>query len=145
MSNIKNYTSQVPAEKSISRIEKLLVEVGALNINKSYENGTLRAIIFLISVRGNTMMFKLPAKVEIVERVLKNDVKRPRPGTYERISEQAERTAWKIVLDWVEAQIAMIKLEQAEFIEVFLPYHYSPELNQTLFERLESGNFKLLQ
>lgn len=142
--NIKNYTSQVAAENSISKIERLLVKIGAKNINKSYDNGILKAIIFLIDVNNNTMTFKIPAKIDAVMKVLSGEVKRPQPGTFERIREQSERTAWKIVSDWVEIQATMILLEQAEFIEVFLPYHYNPVLDQTLFQSLKANNFKML-
>jgi hypothetical protein len=38
----------------------------------------------------------------------------------------------------------MIKLEQVEFMEVFMPYVYSLEHRQTFFERMKSNNFKQL-
>ncbi len=142
--NLKNYTSQVPADRSISRIERMLVEIGANNINKQYTDGQLKALSFLVIVNGNTLAFRLPAKVDVVQRVLWDEVKRPQSGTRQRIRGQAERTAWKIVCDWVETQTAMIKLEQAEFAEMFLPYVYSPELDQTFYERIKESDFKLL-
>lgn len=143
--NLKNYTSEVPASRSISRIEKMLVEIGAKNINKQYEDSTLRCITFLVDRRGNTYAFRLPAKVDVVERVLKTAIKRPRENTFARIAQQAERTAWKIVSDWVEVQVAMIQLEQTELEQVFLPYHYYPEDNSTLWDRVSSGDLKLLK
>lgn len=142
--NLKNYTSEVPASRSISKIETLLVSVGAQNINKQYNQGTLQSFIFLINLNTQTRLFKLPAKVDAVYKVLKDQVKRPREDTFERIRKQAERTAWKIVCDWVEIQCTMIKLEQAEIAEVFLPYLYSPDTDQTLFERVKSGSINLL-
>lgn len=144
--NLKNYTSTVDADKSIMRIERLLVSVGAHGISKQYQDGQLIAMSFLINVSQNTLAFKLPAKVKAVEKVLWRDVKRPKPdgSTKKRVQEQAERTAWKIISDWVEVQISMIQLEQAEIAEVFLPYAYNPELDSTLYQRLKENNFKQL-
>jgi hypothetical protein len=45
--NIKNYTSTVEASRSMARIEELLVEIGADNINKKYENKICTGITFL--------------------------------------------------------------------------------------------------
>lgn len=142
--NLKNYTSTVPASNSISRIEKMLVGIGAKNINKQYQNGNLYSFTFLIDVNENTMIFKLPAKVDVVFKVLWKEIKRPRAGTKEKTLLQAERTAWKLLCDWVEIQCSMIKLEQVEFMEVFLPYAFNTELNTTFYERLKSQEFKLL-
>lgn len=142
--NIKNYTSTVSASKSISKIEALLVSMGAQNINKTYKDGRLNAISFLILVNGATVPFKLPAKVDQVEEALKKSYKRLAPATLKTISEQSERTAWKICSDWVEIQATIIKLQQAEFIEVFLPYVYRIDSDQTFFEQLKSTNYKAL-
>ena len=144
--NLKNYTSSVPADKSVSRIERLLVSIGATNISKQYNDSKLVAISFLVNVNGNTMPFKLPAKVNVVEKVLKRRTLRPKSdgSTWERIAQQAERTAWKIICDWVEIQVSMIKLEQAEVIEIFLPYAYDYKNEKTFFEKLKDGNFAAL-
>jgi hypothetical protein len=142
--NIKNYTSTVPASRSVSRIEEVLVDLGAQNINKSYKDGRLSALSFLVSVNGNTIPFKLPAKVSQVEDALVKSYKRLNPSTRRSIAEQSERTAWKICSDWVEIQATVIRLQQAEFIEVFLPYVYHIEKDQTFFEKLKGSGFKQL-
>ena len=70
---------------------------------------------------------------------------RAQPQTRKKIPAQAERTAWKIVLDWVEVQLSMIELAQVEFMEVFLPYLYNGVTQQTYFETLKKqGIAKLL-
>lgn len=142
--NIKNYTSGVPAEKSISRIEKILVEMGATSVNKQYEGKKIVSITFLIAVNGNTIPFKLPAKASEVYDVLRDEIKRPRGGTLEKLMEQSERTAWKLVCEWVEIQMSMIKLKQADFIEVFLPYVYDYANNKTFYQSIKDGGFKQL-
>ena len=129
---IKNYTSTVPIERSICHIENKLVAHGAKDIMKRYDSiGRLESICFIIFVSGNNISFKLPARIDSCCEILKAEIKRPRDGTYKKVEKQAERTAWKLVSDWVDIQISMIELQQAEFLEVFLPYAYNPQ-NQPL-------------
>lgn len=142
--NLKNYTSSVPAVTSMGRIETALVKAGATDISKKYEDGICVAITFRIVENGRPLFFKLPARVESCFLVLWKEVKKPQAGTRDKTREQAERTAWKIVSDWVEIQLSMILLEQALPLQVFLPYVYDPVKDQTFFERLESQDFKLL-
>lgn len=143
---LKNYTSQVPASTSISWIEGKLARSGATQILKEIDiEGRVKGIAFMVSVNGFSMAFRLPAQVEACEKVLKSEVRRPKPDTFKRIVKQAERTAWKIVADWVDAQMAMIELSQVEFLQVFLPYMYSPSQKKTFYElSKEKGLQKLL-
>ncbi|MBK7885151.1 MAG: hypothetical protein IPJ81_16210 [Chitinophagaceae bacterium] len=142
--NLKNYTSEVPAITSMGRIEKNLVQAGATDISKNYKEGICVAIRFRMMVNNNPLFFQLPARVDACFKVLWNEIKRPVSGTETRIRQQAERTAWKIISDWVEVQISMITLEQAELLQVFLPYAYNPAKDQTFFEQLKEGGFKAL-
>lgn len=141
---IKNYTSEVPASTSMNRIEKYLVEAGATDISKKYDNGICMAITFRMMVNQVPIFFQLPAKVTACFDVLWKEVKRPKADTKNKTKQQAERTAWKIISDWVEIQLTMIKLQQAEPMEVFLPYVYNPENNETFYNRLKGNNFKQL-
>lgn len=142
--NLKNYTSEVPASRSMAKIEESLVKAGATNIMKAYENGTCSAITFRMLVNNRPIFFKLPAKVDACFNALWKEISRPRKDTRQKTTLQAERTAWKIVCDWVEVQLSMIQLEQAEPLQIFLPYVYDPEKDQTFYEKIKSGNLKLL-
>lgn len=53
--------------------------------------------------------------------------------------EQAERTAWKIVQDWVEVQMSMIQMQQAEILQVFLPYLFDGR--RTYYQALKDSNY----
>lgn len=145
---IKNYTSTVPVINSISRIEHRLAQSGATHISKSYdENKTGRPIgmIFQINVNNLPMIFKLPSKTENVFNYLIKQYKRPpTKSQLETIRAQADRTAWKILSDWIDIQVSLIELDQAEATEIFLPYAFDGRTNQTLFEKLKENNFKLL-
>ncbi|MDQ7798516.1 MAG: hypothetical protein RDU76_06195 [Candidatus Edwardsbacteria bacterium] len=150
--NLKNYTSSVPADRSISYIERSLALAGARNINKEYRPGTdqVEALMFQMEIRDGKsnrlipMIFKLPVHVEEVFKVMYQEVRRPRPETEKRIRDQSHRTAWKILHDWVSVQVTMIRLEQAAPLEIFLPYAWDPAKNKTFFQHVQDGGFKLL-
>ncbi len=142
---LKNYTSELPAWKSINKIETCLVLAGATDISKKYENGNCIAITFRICVKNqHIVFFKLPAKVAHCFNVFWNQRTQKTERQKAGVMEQAERTAWKIVCDWVEIQLSMIQLEQAEPMQIFLPYAYDPATDQTFFEKLEGSGFKQL-
>lgn len=142
--NLRNYTSEVPAEKSINNIEKILIELKASRISKEYKNGKVIAIAFSIPHGNGVMPFLLPAKVEPVKKFFLTQIKKPSHAQIANAERQAERTAWKNVKEWVDLQATMIKLEQVEFMEVFMPYIYFLEDGKTLFERMKSNDFKQL-
>lgn len=142
---LKNYTSSVPAARSIMHIENRLVEQGAKNIMKWYDSERqLKGMCFIVSVNGADMSFRIPAKVDQVEIKFKAAVRRPKEGTYGRIKAQAERTAWKLLSDWVDVQMSLIELGQVEVAEVFLPYVYDHAKDKTFYESIKDNGFKRL-
>lgn len=144
--NIKNYTSSVSAEKSILDIERILITMGARNIAKEYDGfGHVSAIMFAIPRGESTTPIKLPARVDAIKKLFLNEYKRtPTRGQIEAAEEQATRSAWKNLKEWVELQATMIKLEQVEFMEVFMPYIYSMERGKTVFELAKENSFQKL-
>lgn len=143
---LKNYTSSQSVARSISYIEAKLVQHGATQILKRYgPDSRVDSICFSINIDGNDMPFKLPAKVQECEKVLLANLSaRARPETRKKVPQQAERTAWKILQDWVEAQMAMIELSQTEIMEVFLSYLFDGQKGQTFFEQIKSKGFQKL-
>lgn len=143
---LKNYTSQVSASKSISWIENKLAQSGAKQILKEYDPiGRVEGIAFTIPINGTSMSFKLPAQIDACENVLWSAVRRSTSNTEKRIKEQSERTAWKIIADWLDAQMAMIELSQVEFLQVFMSYLYSHNQRKTFYQiAKENGIQKLL-
>lgn len=143
---IKNYTSQVPASQSIYRIEKRLVDNGATTISKFYDDkGKIEGVIFQMKVPEAPMpiTFKLPARVDRVFDRLWKEVKKPSPERKDKVKDQAERTAWKLLNDWIDIQMSLIELNQIDFTEVFLSYAYDGQ--QTYHEKLMAGGtIKLL-
>lgn len=144
--NIKNYTSTIEASKSMARIEELLVEIGATNINKQYKDKLCTGITILLydSQLQQTLAFHFKAQVDECFTVLWKEVKRPQSNTKEMLLKQASRTAWKILSDWVEIQCSMILLKQANPLQMFLPFMYDHKTNETLFDKVSTGKVKLL-
>src|SRR3972149_3728488 len=134
--NIKNYTSTVPVSKSVQNIEELFEKAGSTSISRFYENNKLAGFYFSIPIDGKPITFKVPAKPLAVKRIMEKQVKRARRGTMNLIWEQAERTAWKLLNEWVHLQLSMI--------QVFLPYAFDSSNNVTLFEKLKEVGFKQL-
>ncbi len=67
------------------------------------------------------------------------DKKVPKPL---KTKEQAARVAWRIIKDWVEAQIAIIDAGMATVTQVFLPYAQTPE--GTVYECFEKRGMPAL-
>ena len=143
--NLRNYTSGVPVERSISAIEKLLVQAGATHIAKFYDGQRIVGFMFQIIINHTSISFKLPSKPLAIRRLMEAEVKKPRCGTMQRVAEQAERTAWAILKDWVHIQVTMIQVQQAEALQIFLPYACINGTDITLFDKLKDTGFKQLQ
>lgn len=143
---IKNYTSSVSSSKSVMRIEEKLAEHGAQSVVKQYSaDRKLEAISFFMQIGDRLMPFRLPARVSQVEKILVSGVRRARKGTVQKIKDQAERTAWKIIVDWVEAQMALVDLHQAELAEIFMPYMWSERLGKSFYQLACDRGFNLLE
>lgn len=145
--NIKNYTSGISVETTVSRIEAKLAAAGASGIMKLYDpKGKITSLVFKLEVGGQSWSVKVPANVHgCFEAMWKQhclSTRRPRESTKASIYDQASRTAWKLVQDWIDVQVSMISMKQAEFLEVFMPYVWDGK--QTYFESVRSGGFKAL-
>lgn len=142
--NIKNYTSQIAMEASVSRIERLLVRSGGNNILKGYDKDReLESLQFSMLINGNTVLFKIQAHRDVISKLMLAEYTRPTAKSHEIIAEQSGRTAWKIISDWVEIQLTMVQLEQMEMAEAFMTKTLNSK-GQTFFEVIKKDGFKLL-
>ena len=139
---IKNYTTDKPVHETVGEIQQLLAQNGAKGIYFDYgEAGLLRGIIFQFDYQGQTLSFKLPAKVDAAyEALFKGMQGEYRYGKDRR--EKAAKVAWRVCLLWVQAQLTHVNLQQAELAEVFLPYLMVGK-DQTLFENMRDTKFQL--
>lgn len=124
---IKNYTTGISEEKTVGEIMGLLAGKGAHAIQIKYDSQARPdAVSFIININNWPVPFKLPCNFEGVFNSLRREYSRWSARTrFENNPEskaQARRVAWRIIKDWVEAQMALIEADQASLAQVFLPY-----------------------
>ena len=130
--SIKNYTTTVKVEKTINEIQKILAEHKAKAILTEYsETGCIIALSFKIETPQGIVGIKLPVKQDKVLKILK--MQKEKNNAIKATNEQAERTAWRNIKDWIDAQMALIETEMVTIDEVFLPYILNKN-GQTLYE-----------
>jgi len=139
---ILNYTTQINPEKTCGEIQRMLAKAGASAIMHEYDDdGVLVRLSFKIECHGMQLPFMLPANIGRIYTILQNDRRVVRKN---KTMEHAARVSWRIIKDWVEAQLAIVEAEQAEMAEVFLPYMQHGQKGETLYEMLRDSNYKLL-
>ena len=131
---MKNYTTDISADRSILEIEKFLTLFGAGAIIKEY---TLDGRVHSLTFRLQNEAFKLPANVKGVKDILYKSTRSQHSGDgAKRREERAYRVAWRIIKDWTHAQLSLIASGQAQPQEIFLPYMFDGK--RTLFQKYES-------
>jgi len=132
---MKNYTTEVTPERSIAEIEKMLALFGATAIMKEF---TPDGRVFDLAFKIQDKAFKLPAHVDGVKKVLFEGSRPPTSKDIERRREdRANRVAWRIIKDWIHAQLSLIASGQAHPHEVFLPYMFDGK--KTLYQTYTDG------
>jgi hypothetical protein len=145
--NLKNFTSTVLPAISMAKIDHMLIQVGATDISKKYKDKVCTGITFLIYDQGmkETFAFNLSARVQECFNIFWNE--RSFQGKKEKykagVMDQAERTAWKILSDWVHLQCSMILLDQAKPLQLFLPFVYDVSNEETLYDKITSGKIQM--
>lgn len=132
---IKNYTTKIDVYTTVGEIQSALARAGASKIIVDYDGGRPQAVMFCLKTVNGMMGFTLPAPVEGTLRVFaEQKIKVDR--------EQAEKTAWRNIRDWVLAQTALVECCNVPVEQVFLPY-LTNNKGQTLFEVYSDGQLML--
>lgn len=134
---IKNYTTKVDVFTSLGQIQGILVKHGAKKIMQDYDDdGRIVAVCFAIDTKVGKQAVRLPANVEQVLKVLH---KQKVNCDYD----QAERVAWRIVKDWIDAQMAILESEMVDLGEIFFPYMIANHEGQTAYQLYAQGQLLL--
>lgn len=134
----------IAAVKTAAEIQSLLVDSGARQVNLTYRDGEIRELKWTMPAHGRELCFSLPVRSEAVLKLLSKQRKRGRYSekATEELRKQAERVAWRQLLRWVQAQMALIQTGMVTTDEVFLPYLCAPN-GQTLYQQMCSTAYQI--
>jgi hypothetical protein len=135
-----NYTTKIPAKRTAAECFDLLMEAGADHVLVSYEDKRPAGLRFMIDTAGGRRDFLLPIGAAAMGKVLRRELNASRPhvsaAEFDRMlgAEHASNVAWRVVRDWLAAQLALIAAGLAELDQVMLPY-LQVEAGETLYDR----------
>jgi len=135
---IANYTTSVPIHQTTGEIQKILIAHGATDIAFQYDDGFLVGVAFRIPGPDGDVAFALPARWKRVQKALE------RQGADRRFRtpEHAQKVTWRLIRDWLRAQMSLLAADTADLAEVFFPYMIGPG-RQTAYELWQRGQLAL--
>lgn len=137
---IKNYTTTINAKKTIGEIQELLSKHGATAIMTEYDDGNVTGLSFKIMTTRGELGIRLPSNTDRVLQVLKKQ--RKNNNQVKDTFEQANKVAWRIIKDWVDAQMAILETEMVEMEQIFLPYVLNNR-GKTLYQEFKDNQLLL--
>lgn len=138
---IKNYKTSINSQKTITEIQQLLARHGAQKISIDFDaDRNPVALSFLMLWDFKPIAYMLPCNFKGILRAMQNDKKVSRSQC---TTEQALRVGWRILKDWVSAQMAIVEAEAATIPQIFLPYAVT-NTGQTVYEVVESKKDSML-
>jgi hypothetical protein len=128
-----NYTTTVAVTRTVGEIQTMLGAAGASAVMIEYAAGEPSAVSFSLAGPHGDRAFRLPVDTVSMHKVL---LRERRTGKIDRnkyaTPEHAARVAWRVIKDWLEAQLALVAARMAQLDEVMLPYLVMPS-GQTLY------------
>jgi len=112
---IANFYTSVSVEKTLTEIQQILIKHGASKVIFDYENQIPVNLTFACPYAGTTIFFSLPCRFTGILKICKSQ------GTPVN-AEQARKIGWRILKDWIKAQLSIVEQEMAELPEVFMQY-----------------------
>lgn len=137
---ILNYTTKISPEQTTGEIMQILRKHKCQRIALDYSGDHPSAISFVMPVNSIPVTFTLRVNWIGVQNKLKEQTREKKYHT----DEHAQRVAWRILKDRIEAELAYVEAELATMLEVFLPYATNQE-GETFIERIgNDSGLKLL-
>jgi hypothetical protein len=133
-----NYTTVIDPMKSVGECTALLVKHGASAIGTTWDKGKATGLTFQIRTVHGMRQYSLPVNTKGTLGALESAVRRGAIPPRYASPEQAERTGWRVLKDWLEAQLALIDAGVADMQEVMLPWMHLDEVTTVYHAFLEN-------
>ncbi|MBC8090502.1 MAG: hypothetical protein H7Y15_00845 [Pseudonocardia sp.] len=147
---LKGWTTKVSVGRTAGEVQEMLGMAGAGEIMIRYEHKRPVGVSFTLDMPGGKSAFAMPINVDGVAAVLRRQVNhsvvRPRSGLTRELllsAEHAERVAWRIARDWLDAQLALVEAGMVTLQTTMLPYLLITP-TETLAQRFASSGLREL-
>jgi hypothetical protein len=116
-------TTEVSAARTSGEIQQILIRAGASQIATDYgPDGRATGMRFTVANGKLNEAYSLPIRTEPLYERLQKQRQRYRIRNADKDRVQAEQIAWRQLLTWLKAQLAMIDIGMTTTGEVFFPY-----------------------
>lgn len=139
-----NYSTTKNAEESISEIQKILSKHNVSAMTTEYEGRNVSSVAFRMEIQSKQLTFRMPCNWRAVQVVLStyNENRRKINGRWQdkikTDDETSIKVAWRVLKDWVEAQLALVEINMVTLPQVFLPFAVMKD-GRTLAEHVEAN------
>lgn len=136
---LKGYATTQGANVLMSKINDLLADFQAEAVMFEYRDlegeRIIKSIAFKVNFNGKDIGIKLPLEWEKTAEVLKQQ--RAYKNDY-----HAYRVSLFNLMEWLDAQLAMLTCQKVELPQIFLPYVQSND-GRTLYEVVKQSGFAI--
>jgi hypothetical protein len=142
---IKNFSTTISSEKTVSEIMKMLRKFGCKRIIQQYDEDDGVLIEFMKEGGNGTVSFRVQPDVARVQKMLIATKKTWQAKEKVRNNpEQAERIAWRLWKDWLHSNLSLIEIDLIPIECALLAYVVNPENGKTMHEMIEIGGLPVL-
>ncbi len=139
-------TTSIKPEKTIAEIQMVLRNYGVRQVMTEYNiDGSVASVSFTMEIEAALVPFKLPADHKpLLAMAQRGETKYLKRND----EEQARRIAWRQILRWVQAQMAMVDIGMVTADQVFMPYIMIDAKGTTLYQQMISrgmGQYQLTE
>lgn len=139
-----NYTTKVPVTQTVVECQSALAMAGASSAAVHFDDGRPAGLSFTLKTPHGIRSFMLPVNIDGVHAMLMaldKEGKLPAPGggkgrgrdLYQN-RDHAARVAWRVIKDWLDANLALIAARMATIDEIMLPYLVVNDDGRTLWQ-----------
>lgn len=134
-----NYTTTIPVTQTMTECQSILAAAGAASVSVHFDEGQPAGLSFTLKTPHGPRAFTLPVDVPAMHAVLQKAERDGHFATMKKAAgkwttpERAAMVAWRVVKDWLEANLALIAAQMATLDQVMLPYLHVDK-SRTLYQ-----------